>query len=85
MHHLPRRALRALTAPGWVLAAALPAQDSKPAKPDRQTLLAERRDKKLASEFLKKASWHTDFAAAKKAAAESGKNIFAYFTRSFSP
>ena len=35
---------------------------------------------KLASPFLKKASWHTNYDKARAAAADSGKLIFGYFT-----
>jgi len=55
------------------LAACLPAQDDMIAK----------RDKKLASEFFKKADWLTDFDSAKAEAREEDRLIFAYMTRSF--
>lgn len=47
--------------------------------------LEEKRDKKLASEFLKKAAWFTDYDKAREESKKSGKAIFGYFTRSFSP
>lgn len=47
--------------------------------------LEEKRDKKLASEFLKKAAWQTDYDKACEAAKTSGKPIFGYFSRSYSP
>jgi hypothetical protein len=47
--------------------------------------LEEKRDKKLASEFLKKAAWVTDYDKAREESKKSGKPIFGYFTRSFSP
>ena len=47
--------------------------------------LEARRDKKLASPFLKKAPWRTDYDEALRLAKESKKPIFAYFTRSYSP
>ena len=47
--------------------------------------LEEKRDKKLASEFLKKAAWFTDYDKAREEAKKTGKPIFGYFTRSFSP
>lgn len=50
-----------------------------------QAELAAKRDKKLASEFLKLADWITDFDEARTVAAETGKPIFAYFTRSYAP
>jgi hypothetical protein len=40
---------------------------------------------KLARPFAKNAAWVLDFAEAKKAAAEKGKVIFAYFSRSYAP
>jgi len=40
---------------------------------------------KLQKPFVKNAAWHLDFDAAKKQAKESGKIIFAYFTRSYAP
>jgi hypothetical protein len=47
--------------------------------------LEEKRDKKFASEFLKKAAWHTDYDKAREEAKKTGKPIFGYFSRSFSP
>ena len=47
--------------------------------------LEEKRDKKLASEFLKKAAWSTDYDKAREEAKKAGKPIFGYFTRSYSP
>lgn len=47
--------------------------------------LEEKRDKKLASEFLKKAPWHTDYDKALAESKKSGKPVFGYFTRSYSP
>ena len=55
------------------------------AQAGNQAQLAEQRDKKLASEFMTKATWITDFDAARAAAKESGKPIFGYFTRSHAP
>ena len=42
-------------------------------------------EKKLTAPFIKKAPWVLDYAAAKKQAKDSGKVLFAYFTRSFQP
>ncbi len=53
--------------------AAAPAQDD----------LVRKRDGKLASPFLKKAPWVTDYTTARAASKASGKLIFAYFTRSY--
>jgi len=47
--------------------------------------LEEKRDKKLASEFLKKAAWTTDYDKALEEAKKTGKPIFGYFSRSYSP
>ncbi len=47
--------------------------------------LEEKRDKKLAEEFLKKAPWITDYDKARAEAKKTGKPVFAYFTRSYSP
>lgn len=40
-------------------------------------------EKKLGSAFLTKATWLTDYDAARKVAKESGKPILGYFTRSY--
>jgi len=50
-----------------------------------QEELIQRRDAKLAEDFLKNASWILDYDAAKAQAKNNGKPIFAYFTRSFAP
>ena len=47
--------------------------------------LQELLDKKLASAFLKKAAWELGYEAALKKSKESGKPVFAYFTRSYAP
>lgn len=47
--------------------------------------LEEKLQAKLQEPFVANAEWQTDFDAAKKKAAEEGKVIFAYFTRSYSP
>jgi hypothetical protein len=47
--------------------------------------LEENRDKKLASEFLKKAAWTTDYDKALEESKKTGKPIFGYFSRSYSP
>lgn len=47
--------------------------------------LEEKRDHKLASEFLKKAAWFTDYDKAREEAKKTAKPIFGYFSRSFSP
>ncbi len=52
---------------------------------ERQAALQGKLEKKLASEFMKKADWQTDYDAVRAKAAKSGEVIFAYFTRSYSP
>jgi hypothetical protein len=52
---------------------------------DSQEALARKRDQKLQAAFLKKAAWTTDYDKAREEARKSGKLIFAYFTRSYSP
>lgn len=50
-----------------------------------QESLEARRDAKLASEFLKKAPWMTDYDKAREESKKSNKPILAYFSRSFAP
>ena len=64
-----------LLAVGLALSSVLPAQAD----------LIEKRDNKLASAFLKNGDWITDYDKALAASTESGKPIFGYFTRSYSP
>ena len=52
-------------------------------QPPSQDELQANKEKKLAEEFLKKADWTTDYDEALAKAKESGKLIFAYFTRSY--
>ena len=75
----PRAALAAALA--GVIAGITPAQVGQKADPQQD--LIDKKEKKLASEFLKKAPWTTDFDAARAAAKKSGEVIFAYFTRSY--
>lgn len=42
-------------------------------------------EKKLAKPFVANGGWETDYDKAREAAKASGKVIFAYFTRSYSP
>lgn len=51
----------------------------------RAETLEEKRDAKLQSAFLKRAPWITDYDKARATARETGKPIFAYFTRSYAP
>ncbi len=62
------------------LAALLPAQGRRTPSQDE---LKELRDEKLAKDVFQKAPWITDYDAAREQAKESGKLIFAYFTRSY--
>ncbi len=50
-----------------------------------QEKLIASREAKLASEWLKNADWNLDYDEARTEARQSGKPIFAYFTRSYSP
>jgi hypothetical protein len=47
--------------------------------------LVKKKEKKLASKWLTKAPWITDYDQAREQAKNSGKPIFAYFTRSYAP
>ena len=47
--------------------------------------MEERRDKKLAEPWVTKSAWIIDYDKAREASTKSGKPIFAYFTRSYSP
>lgn len=59
------------------------AQDGEPNS--EQQRLIKQRDEKLAKAFLKNGDWVTDYDAARKKSAETGKLIFGYFTRSYAP
>ena len=76
------RARLALAAAGLLLLPGAPAlaQGSGAAES-----LQERYDKKVKKGFIKKIAWEQDYDEARKTAAESGKLIFAYFTRSYAP
>ena len=50
-----------------------------------QETMEEKRDRKLKLPFLKKAAWLTDYDEALAEGKKSGKLLFAYFTRSYSP
>ena len=47
--------------------------------------LEQKRDRKLKAPFMSKASWIADYDKAREASRKTGKLIFAYFTRSYSP
>jgi len=51
----------------------------------RAETLEEKLEAKLKKPFASNAAWVLDFAEAKKLAAENGKVIFAYFSRSYAP
>lgn len=52
---------------------------------EAQSSLEQKLQAKLAKKFVKNAPWITDYDKALATAKESGKVIFAYFTRSYSP
>lgn len=64
---------------GSLLLAALPATAQ-----DQEELIS-RREAKFAKPWIEAGGWITDWAEAQKQAQETGKDIFAYFSRSFSP
>lgn len=51
----------------------------------RAESLEEKLEAKLKKPFAGNAAWVLDFGGAKKLAAEKGKVIFAYFSRSYAP
>ncbi len=61
------------------------AEAQSPAPAEDTAVLRGRLADKLAAPFLSQHAWHTDFVAAQRAAARSGKPIFAHHTRSFVP
>ena len=81
----PIRARRALVAGAALAFAAMPsiATAQRPAPSAEE--LQSRYEEKLKKDFVSNAPWQQDLEAAKAAAKESGKPIFAYFTRSYSP
>lgn len=66
---------------GAILTAGLTAQRRQKSQEELKTL----REEKLALDFLKNASWITDYDKARAEAKKSKKVIFTYFTRSYSP
>lgn len=76
MTHLRSLAVAAACLAG---ATAAQAQDQDP------EALKRKLDQKLEAAFLKNATWILDYDEAKAASKKSGKKIFAYFTRSYSP
>jgi len=67
----------------WLTALAVVAAVCATARADED--LAAKLKEKLSKPFVTKAAWVLDYAEAKKQAKESGKSIFAYFSRSFAP
>jgi hypothetical protein len=65
---------------GAILTSGLDAQRRQKSQEE----LKAQREEKLASDFLKKANWITDYDKARAEAKKSKKVIFAYFTRSYS-
>ena len=47
--------------------------------------MEERLDAKLKKDFVSAVAWEQDYDAARQKAQDSGKMIFAYFTRSYAP
>jgi len=77
----PRLARRAaLLLSGGLLCLPLDAQQQR-----TQAELIARREAKLAEPFIQNADWVTDYDRALALAKQSGKPIFAYFSRSFEP
>lgn len=72
--------LAALAMSGGLLVLSLDAQQTL-----SQEELVSRREAKLAEAFIKNADWVTDYDQALGMAKQSGKPIFAYFSRSFAP
>lgn len=66
---------------GALLLAAL-GGDLRAQRPDQEELKA-RKAAKLGEPWLQNADWILDYEEAKAKSAETGKPIFAYFTRSF--
>lgn len=54
-------------------------------KPPTQEELKQRFEKKLKGAWLENATWILDYDKAREEAKASGKQVFAYFTRSYAP
>lgn len=78
-------AVATLAVGGWGQESRPAARIQQPEPSDRaqDQELIERRDEKLAGEWISLAPWKTDYDAARAEAKRSGKLIFAYFTRSY--
>ncbi len=68
----------------WILGLAFAAPGFAQDQEDQEELVV-RQQKKLSSEFLKRASWLVDYDEARSRAKADGKLVFAYFTRSYEP
>jgi len=67
----------------WMLLCSDPLRGQESA--DRTAELLARRKAAIEKPVFQSLPWHLDFADAKQRAEASGKPIFAYFTRSYSP
>jgi hypothetical protein len=54
-------------------------------KPPTQAELKQRFTKKLEGAWIKNGAWNLDYEKALQASKASGKQVFAYFTRSYAP
>lgn len=54
-------------------------------KPPTQPELKQRFTKKLEGAWIKNAAWNLDYGKALQSSQESGKQVLAYFTRSYAP
>lgn len=67
------------------LAAPALAQEAAPAGAPAKDPLQVKYEEKLAEPWFKDGGWTDDYDAARAKAKETGKGIFAYFSRSYSP
>ncbi len=56
-----------------------------PTYAEEQEVLRNRLESKLSEKWVSSQNWTTDYDLARQRSAESGKLIFAYFTRSYAP
>jgi len=71
--------------PAAALAGLLALSPTARGQDDQQAELKAKLEKKLQEEFLKNATWILDYDQALEQAKESGKLIFAYYSRSYQP
>ena len=70
----------------WIpLAAALLVAPLQAQGSDEQAELRAKYEEKIAKDFVSYGAWQLDYDAVRAKAAEEGKLIFAYFSRSYSP